>query len=185
MLPCRTTPSMLTRRSTLIVPPPGPLPPDTMWIHGWSGTAVHVQPAPAVIVMSLCRSAGRGERQRSRRGIVGASVRLADGEGLTPDDDAGVARWPGIGCDREIDRRRPGSARRYAGDPRRHAAARPATRRRRVDVERARPARRRRVVAGRIQRVAARGRGLRDREGLTADGDVGSCAEWDRYWRQR
>ena len=42
---------MLTRRSTLIVPSPKPLPPDTMLIQGWSGTAVQLQPAPAVIVM--------------------------------------------------------------------------------------------------------------------------------------
>ena len=81
----------------------------------------------------------------------------------------------GIGGNSEIDRRRPGSARRYTGDPRRHAAARPATRRRRVDIERARAARRRRVMAGRIQRETARGRGLRDHEGLTADGDVGTA----------
>ena len=70
----------------------------------------------------------------------------------------------------------PCSARRHAGDPRRHAAARPVAAGRGVHVERAGAARGRRIVAGRIQRKTARRRGrLRDGEGLAADGDVGAA----------
>jgi len=52
ILPCRALPSELTRRSTLIVPPPVPLPPETILIHGWLGVAVHGHKAFVVTVMS-------------------------------------------------------------------------------------------------------------------------------------
>jgi hypothetical protein len=51
MFPWRELPVELTRRSTLIVPPPVPLPPETIVVQGWSFVAVHAHAASVVTVM--------------------------------------------------------------------------------------------------------------------------------------